>query len=425
MFPDLIVNPCRSTIVSLHLNSLIVTFFTQTRYGLLCPKKAQLSAPKAINVFGDDEDSDMEDGADNMKKALLGEGSKHRVKKQTKLDMQRALDEDPTIYQYDEVFDDIKRVEEESKAITKKNKTSKYIANLLKTADRRKREQEHRIERMVQKEREAEGEMFADKESFVTSAYRAKLEEFAKMEEDEKNMERLEAIGDVTKQQDMSGFYRHLYHQTVDPAKITEPKATDKESKSTKDTQNIVIDANVDHDDIQPSSTDSDTGDDSRSKKPKESMKDIAKNKKTRQYRQRKVEASESESEAEETKDEVVQESKRESPVTEKRANEEDSEQPHKKIKTADKESQEDQQSSKDDVATIKQVTDVSKPDENNSISTKKKDEEDKNENTKIEQVEEENKPKVNIYEKRTVGEVYEAAMQRFYTRKAARSSGY
>lgn len=35
----------------------------------------------------------------------------------------------------------------------------------------RKREQERRIERSVQKEREKEGDEFADKESFVTAAY--------------------------------------------------------------------------------------------------------------------------------------------------------------------------------------------------------------------------------------------------------------
>ena len=35
----------------------------------------------------------------------------------------------------------------------------------------RKREQERRVEGSVQKEREKEGDEFADKESFVTSAY--------------------------------------------------------------------------------------------------------------------------------------------------------------------------------------------------------------------------------------------------------------
>merc|ERR1712243_239006 len=67
----------------------------------------------------------------------------------------------------------------------------------------------------AQKEREAEGNEFADKESFVTSAYRKKMEEIAKQEEEEARMARIEAALDVTKQNNMDGFYRHLYRQTM------------------------------------------------------------------------------------------------------------------------------------------------------------------------------------------------------------------
>ncbi len=38
----------------------------------------------------------------------------------------------------------------------------------------------------MQKERETEGDMFNDKESFVTPAYRAKLAELKKLEEEER-----------------------------------------------------------------------------------------------------------------------------------------------------------------------------------------------------------------------------------------------
>lgn len=68
----------------------------------------------------------------------------------------------------------------------------RYIQALLQTAERRKKENERRVERQVQKEREEEGNQFADKESFVTSSYRQKLEEFKKQEEEEQRMERLE-----------------------------------------------------------------------------------------------------------------------------------------------------------------------------------------------------------------------------------------
>lgn len=51
----------------------------------------------------------------------------------------------------------------------------------------------------------------------MTSAYRKKLEELKEAEEVEKREEYLENIGDVMKQQDLSGFYRHLYEQKMAP----------------------------------------------------------------------------------------------------------------------------------------------------------------------------------------------------------------
>lgn len=51
----------------------------------------------------------------------------------------------------------------------------KYIHQLMKAVDERKKEQERREERKIQKEREAEGEKFADKDAYVTSAYKKKL----------------------------------------------------------------------------------------------------------------------------------------------------------------------------------------------------------------------------------------------------------
>lgn len=128
---------------------------------------------------------------------------------------EEALAVDSKIFEYDEVYDEIaaKRNEEkQAKKSTDANKP-KYITKLLETAEKRKKEHERRVERQVQKEREAEGEEFKDKESFVTSTYKKKLEEMKEAEEAEKREAYLENIGDVTKQQDISGFYRHIYEQ--------------------------------------------------------------------------------------------------------------------------------------------------------------------------------------------------------------------
>lgn len=119
--------------------------------------------------------------------------------------------------------------EVEKKSKSTESKKPKYIGLLLEHAEKRKMENERRIERMVQKEREEEGEQFTDKESYVTEAYRKKLEEFKKAEALEKRDDYLEAIGDVTKQKDLDGFYRHLYEvktgtcKTVEKPNISEP----------------------------------------------------------------------------------------------------------------------------------------------------------------------------------------------------------
>lgn len=126
------------------------------------------------------------------------------------------MEEDPTVFQYDELYDEMQEKKKESKLSRKDlDRKPKYINKLLETAERRKRENERRIERQVQKEREEEGEQFKDKESFVTSAYRKKLEELKVLEEQEKREEYLESIGDVRKQGNLDGFYRHLYEQKV------------------------------------------------------------------------------------------------------------------------------------------------------------------------------------------------------------------
>lgn len=53
-----------------------------------------------------------------------------------------------------------------------KDRKPKYIHNLLKAVEIRKKEQEKRMEKKIQREREMEKGEFDDKEAFVTSAYK-------------------------------------------------------------------------------------------------------------------------------------------------------------------------------------------------------------------------------------------------------------
>ncbi|XP_072495967.1 nuclear speckle splicing regulatory protein 1 isoform X2 [Notamacropus eugenii] len=142
----------------------------------------------------------------------------------TKLEIQKALAEDATVYEYDSIYDEMQRKKEESnpKLLLVKDRQPKYIHSLLKAVEIRKKEQEKRMEKKIQREREMEKGEFDDKEAFVTSAYKKKLQERAEEAERERRAAALEARLDVTKQKDLSGFYRHLLNQTVGEEEVPE-----------------------------------------------------------------------------------------------------------------------------------------------------------------------------------------------------------
>lgn len=376
------------------MNKLLIIIIN-FRYGLILSKKQHIT-PRVNNIFGDSNDSDEEDGTDWVKKALQAEGEKNKIKKQIKLNMQKALKENPTIFQYDEVYDDIERKKDQSKITKDEKKKPKYIQNLLKAAERRKKEQEYRIERMVQKEREAEGTMYADKESFVTSAYRAKLEEFKRMEEEENRMDKLEAIADVKKQQDMSGFYRHLYVQTIQSSEKSEIKNNINNDESdlnniTKQTDNAVNKEQIKNKEI----------------------------KRNRQYRQRRVE--------EDSDTEIEIEAKMENKVNiilpEKRKN----------IEKETAEIECDTKRQKQQTENIKSEGNLNEIKIENTFNSKDDDKilEKSENNDEIERktinlkakIEAEKKERSKIWEKRTIGPEFEAALQRYYSRKSMRLS--
>lgn len=101
-------------------------------------------------IFNEDSDSD----TPQNKPTGLTRG----IKKKDKINQEKIVQDDPTVYQYDEIYDEMDKKRNESKLARKDlEKKPKYINKLVAAADRRKRETERRIERQVQKEREQEG----------------------------------------------------------------------------------------------------------------------------------------------------------------------------------------------------------------------------------------------------------------------------
>lgn len=185
-------------------------------------------------------------------------------------------------------------------------------------------------------------------------------------EEQEKREAYLESIGDVTKQQDLSGFYRHLYSQKMGDEKKTEEPATSKSH-----------DAN-----------------------------------KKKNYRKRKSSDDEEENEVESKKksdhlpcnldadsDFSIESSDSEDEKKEEKSNKTPNEPDIKKEKEPSPE-------------TTKNGDDFKKPEAQVEIK---------------EEIKEESppppKPKIDIWKKRTVGEVFDQALQRYYERKAAREA--
>ncbi|KAI4158495.1 MAG: hypothetical protein LQ342_007381 [Letrouitia transgressa] len=200
-------------------------------YGLNISKKPSLTRPapaKRKTIF--DDDSGPEDGPDNNDDyeaiSTLGglqpsttSSSPKNSKSSTKADgpnkpskppkisqfgdlstnystskySREAQSIDPSIYEYDSVYDSLHAKPKSSSSSsapgtgngTNEPRKARYMNDLLAAAEIRKRDQLRAKEKMLAKEREAEGDEFADKEKFVTVAYKRQQEEMRKAEAEE------------------------------------------------------------------------------------------------------------------------------------------------------------------------------------------------------------------------------------------------
>ncbi|OAF99367.1 uncharacterized protein CC84DRAFT_393867 [Paraphaeosphaeria sporulosa] len=128
------------------------------------------------------------------RKALAKEDDPTRVAnlasaKESERRAKEAQELDASIYDYDAAYEAIharqlakKAAEQEAAA----DQTPKYMEALFESAEQRKKDQLRARDKILQREREAEGDEFADKEKFVTGAYKLQQEEARKAEEEER-----------------------------------------------------------------------------------------------------------------------------------------------------------------------------------------------------------------------------------------------
>ncbi|KAK6743978.1 hypothetical protein RB195_010964 [Necator americanus] len=184
------------------------------QYGLILKKKEDKPIVRRVtNVFGDDDDEAEKVDVSNQ----IQSASTLRVKKHAERLQEMAIAEDPTIFDYDASYDQIQAIRDEKVAEKKKadkERKSKYALDIIKAHKRRELEQQSREERQQQKERVEEGDQFADKEVFVTGAYRKQMEEVQKFREEEAYEKRFNELTSVEHQKAwQAGFGRTLLNE--------------------------------------------------------------------------------------------------------------------------------------------------------------------------------------------------------------------
>ncbi|SPO25771.1 uncharacterized protein UTRI_03136 [Ustilago trichophora] len=178
----------------------------------------------AFNDVSDDEDSDVEarQSPEDRRKAkgerpsLLGLAPAKAATPATRTErkkQQEAEQLDASIFDYDGVYDTIKDAErkvKQAKVAEDATKKPKYVDGILESAEQRKRDRLRAEARTIQKQRQAEGDEFADKESFVTNAYKEQQAELAKAEEQQEKEESEQRASS----KGMGSFYRDMLNET-------------------------------------------------------------------------------------------------------------------------------------------------------------------------------------------------------------------
>ncbi|KAH9867965.1 hypothetical protein IAQ61_007271 [Plenodomus lingam] len=122
-----------------------------------------------------------------------------------------AAETDATIYDYDAAYDALHAQAAAKAAATRDDAAArkpKYLDTLLESAKQREKDHLRARDKLLQREREAEGDEFADKEKFVTGAYKAQQEEARKAEEEEKIRQKEEE--EKKKKYGMQGFHKQM-----------------------------------------------------------------------------------------------------------------------------------------------------------------------------------------------------------------------
>ncbi|VVB16496.1 unnamed protein product [Arabis nemorensis] len=182
--------------------------------------------PPTPSIFDEDEENDVD-------KEISRQALKTNALKEIEEQHKKDLEEDSSAFAYDDVYDAMKQKVVLPRMHDRQERKPKYIRNLMKQSDRRKKENEIVFERKLAKEREKDEHLFADTEKFATGPFKRKLEEQNKWLAEERLIELREEKDDVTKKKDfMSDFYFNIGKNVAFGARDKETKRLDEQIKA-------------------------------------------------------------------------------------------------------------------------------------------------------------------------------------------------
>lgn len=197
-------------------------------------KKRPIPMSSAFAAAAEEDDSGSEDGAvkmtyrERVNKKLKVKAAHSQARAQ---EIQSKLDsgvggEEVDIYDYDGFASEKQRREELDSALKKvareeDSNKPQYIGNIMATAKIREKERELVHDKKIIKEREREDQLYGDKPKFVTSSYKAKLEEDRQYEV----MVAESEVHDDVRKQNMGVFLKNMSDGSGRDAAVTaEPR---------------------------------------------------------------------------------------------------------------------------------------------------------------------------------------------------------
>ncbi|KAH9946042.1 coiled-coil domain-containing protein 55-domain containing protein [Epithele typhae] len=181
---------------------------------------------KRTAAFAALDDDEPIDAAPTAKTGEKGKAAANKQFIAQSMEMSKAMKKkmeeeqrvDATVFEYDEVYDKMQEAklrQKEAKESDSKERKPKYISGLLQSAATRRLDHLRAEEKMIQRERELEGDEFKDKGAFVTQAYKDQMAELREAEEEERQREEAERKknkGNIGT--GMAHFYRKLLEES-------------------------------------------------------------------------------------------------------------------------------------------------------------------------------------------------------------------